>query len=735
MSRLPEAFDDVDDELLQAVFDQYRQDNACFRSSPLIADVDREKQWVDEQDAQRAQHRAARAGRLLSDQLQAQQVGHADFFRWSRRQYDRQDFDYLLHHRHRLDETIKEHLEIVAAKITHLNKDGSDGYFNKLERNIGWTPYITPIIFSKSRHADSLVRCGLWLNSQNSGRCHKTDYCPNCHWNDILKVLVEAFGSQSGAFGRAPAWSFITCGFTTSQKNSTALGRGLDPEDFQLMRGDHLYDPYPVLIGTHDGTPDCEFVGYNDARMLAVIIQEALDELYQAHYIDGYRNKLEGAFKISAGGAKGANIHGHTIANGSETNMQFLAEDLHASMKRGLQKHARLLNRHYHPNVLVLRIASPEDLQRCIVYTEKIVAVDKIVADAMKQPNATGPDGKPSPEYVRALDESLRELIDDDMENIFTGFWLDRETRFLRRRKTVGNMQFSDDPGFCIGDEPDWNVAKRHKAAHFRKEARAAKRKRDAELGIIRVRKPQKRRRKRPRRLSRSLQRRKQPCDGGSKLAFDLESTLRIAARRVALSLGPSGPSAPPHAPPPRLRSRQPGDRLCPIADDQPVPAAASCVYNARSSHSHEGFSTHVIRPPPEIPADVCADFVLHTMMKEEFDHRKFPNGTLHSRVLRRCTAVEIDLVRNSALSPTARLLYTLMTTYTEPDNSCVYPGEAVSRSMGLSERTLRKYEVELERHGWLSVERHRSEHGRVQRRYSLLAGPALRPLLLDDED
>lgn len=528
---LPEAYDDVDEALLDDVLRHWAWAGAVAqRHAPVLRGLEEECQWLAERTAEDTKNRTIRAARILSEELEAKHQHDADFFHWSRRQYDRQDFEYLFFHRQRLDAKKREQLEKVAAKITYLNKDGSPGYFNKLEQNVGWTDYITPILFSGSRRVEKLVDCGLWVNAKNSGRCHYSDFCPCCLWNDFLKVLVAAFGIDSGAFLRARAWSFITCGFTTRKKNAKAIGRDLNVEDYHFMRGDHLYDPYPVLIGTDDDAIDLESFGWDDAKILGMVIQDALDDLFGAGHVHGYRHKLEAAFKISSGRARRLNMHGHAVANGDETNMQFIADFLYERVKAGLKKHTRLLNRHYHPDVLVLRISSPEDLHRCIVYSEKVVAVDRIFADVMHNPDATGEDGLPDKGFVEGVQESLRELIDEDMEAIFTAYNQASETQALRRRKAKGNMRFSDKPGACIGVEPKWHAEKRRKEAKAKREKRAAKRNADPDVAPIKCARKQK---PRSRKIRGGPPR---PGCGGFPVPH---STFMSIARRVALLLHP----------------------------------------------------------------------------------------------------------------------------------------------------------------------------------------------------
>ena len=243
------------------------------------------------------------------------------FFQWDEnRSLDRQNFDYLFYHRAHFKPWARTCLEIIASKLTHVTQDHEDGYFNKLERNVGWAAHITPIVFGAYRFMDQLVRCGMWSSASNSRRCHKPDLCPLCLWNDHLKVLVQAFGERSGTFARARAWWFLTLGFTSNPNNSKWIVKDFDPHVPDPGDGDLRYDPYPVELAQE--SPE---IGYDDARLLGLIVQEALDELYQSGLADGFRAKLEGAFLLQPRADTRMNLHGHAIANGSEDNPDFIA--------------------------------------------------------------------------------------------------------------------------------------------------------------------------------------------------------------------------------------------------------------------------------------------------------------------------------------------------------------------------------------------------------------------------
>jgi hypothetical protein len=448
----------------------------------------------------RAKSSAFKYEHLLEDHY----ADDPSLFQWDEnRSLDRQNFDYLFYHRAHFKPWARTCLEIIASKLTHVTQDDEDGYFKKLARNVGWVEHITPIVFGAYRYMDQVVRCGMWSSASNSRRCHKPDLCPLCLWNDHLKVLVQAFGERSGAFARAQAWWFLTLGFTSNRNNSKWVVKDFDPQVPDPGDGDRGYDPYPVELAQ-----EAPYIGYTDARILGLIIQEALDELYQSGLVDGYRDKLEGAFKLQPRTDTRMNIHGHAIANGSETNPNFIAEQLYALMQQGLRKYRRHLCHDYYPDVQVCPLTSAQDLERCVIYCEKIVPVARIVADAMDRPEAKREDGTWNPAYVIGLETKLCQLLNEDIPNVFTKFRYDQELLYLRRRKMVGNMTFNDS-GTCIGTEPHWHKKARRKRSKDQKEKRDKLRQEEAEAkkngALVTEHKRQKRTRKNPRRLKRSL--------------------------------------------------------------------------------------------------------------------------------------------------------------------------------------------------------------------------------------
>ena len=437
-----------------------------------LSGVQEEERYMQEQRMRYARQRAQHAARNYEQRLGQAYADQPDFFRWnSNRALNLIDFDYLFCHRHHFQDHVREWLEIVAAKIIHLSRDGRSGYFNKLERNIGWREYITPLIFAGPAFTDKVVRCGLWANTHNSRRCHQKDCCALCLWNDVLKALYLAFGRLSGAFYRAAAWWLITIGWTTNPANAKCSADDFHPRDILPPAGDRGYDPYPVVLGLDDSDPDCPWLGYEDARILGLVQQEAIDGLYQGRFLDGYHYHLEGEYRLNPGGANRVNLHSHSVGNGSLEDGQSLLAHVRPSVLEALRKYSPYLSRDYFPDIQVKRITTPEHLERCVAYTEKVVPVARIVADAMSRPEAKLPDGRWDQRFVIELQASLCRLIDEDIPALLTGTRFDLELPPLFRRKTVGNLTFND-RGTCIGDEPDWHVESRRKHAHKQRKRR-----------------------------------------------------------------------------------------------------------------------------------------------------------------------------------------------------------------------------------------------------------------------
>ena len=507
---LAASADALEDHDVAEVHQVWREAKRPSYRRQLVA-LEEEERFDKEQRKRRANERAQHAAGRCERKLGQAHEGQPDFFIWnSNRALDLVDFDYLFFHRRRLAESIRTWLEIVAAKIIHISADGRTGYFNKLERNIGWKEYITPLIFAGPSIIDKLVRCGLWANTHNSRRCHQKEYCSLCLWNDVLKAPYYAFGSRSGAFYRAPAWWLITLGWTTNPANAKCASDDFHPEDILPPAGDRGYDPYPVVLGLDDTDPDLPFLGYEDARVLGLVMQEAVDALYQNYHIDGYHYRLEGAYRLNPGGANRVNLHSHTVADGREQDGEFIAQVLRRLVVAALRKYQPLLSHDYHPDISVKRITTPQHLERCVAYAEKVVPVRHMVADAMSRPEAKLPDGSWNPQFITELRTSLCRLIDDDIPAMLTGTRFDLELPPLSRRKTLGNMTF-DDYGTCIGEEPDWHIESRRRHAEKQRKRRQEQKQEHARLAAagLPVPAPRKyrRRNKNPRRRGRSLRR------------------------------------------------------------------------------------------------------------------------------------------------------------------------------------------------------------------------------------
>lgn len=467
----------------------------------------REDQFQHRVDLSIEQMHAAHAARAVEYSIRAEFADTGDDCDWNpKRALDVQDFAYLFLNRNHFTKQIRSWLEIVSAKINHLRSSGKDGYFKKLEKNFGWTPFITPLLFCRSAIVDKIVRCGIWAHAKNSRRCHQTDFCPLCLWNDVLKALATAFGVSSGAFSAAPAWFLITLGWTTNPTNATCRSDDYVPAESQPHARDRGYDPFPVVLGLGDEDPDAPYFGYEDARSLGIVMQNAIAELYHAGAIDGYHAKLECEFRLNPGHASRVNFHQHTVVNARDDDGQYIAENLSELVKKSFELLRYSLTRDYFPDIHVQRITDPEHLCHAICYAEKVVPINHVVADALARPEARGDDGFYCPRYIARLKQSLTRLIDDDIPALFSQAREDYELPRLFRRRTEGNLKFND-KGTCIGIEPIWHIQKRQKAAKLTRQSRERTAKREKALrdkGII-VPKKKKyiRRRKGSRRLPR----------------------------------------------------------------------------------------------------------------------------------------------------------------------------------------------------------------------------------------
>lgn len=450
------------------------------RRTKILRALERDEAHSRKSDRRSMASRSRSLARVTDIRLAEESSTRATELAWCPgREQDITDFDYLFHHRERFDEQLQEFLEIINAKINHLKTDGTPGYFNTLETNVGWKRHITPIIFSRSELADKLVRCGLWANAKNSRRCHERELCANCLWNDVLCTLHQAYGVDSGSFAKARAWHLITIGWTTNPDNAKCINGEYSREDLTPPAADRGYDPYPVVLGCDDYNPDLPWLGYEDARRLGVIMQEAIKILKERGLIDGFHFRHECDFRLNPGGANRLHFHNHSVVNGVEDNSQFLAESILEAVNAALWKygHKQLLQRYY-PDIHVRRITDAEHLQHAICYTEKVIPIQHIVADALSRPEARQPDGHYKPVCTAKLMTSLARLLDDDIPALYTGMRTGDGLPQLFRRRTGGNMRFGDG-GTCIGCEPPRHARQRHeRAALTRKSRRKAKQER-----------------------------------------------------------------------------------------------------------------------------------------------------------------------------------------------------------------------------------------------------------------
>jgi hypothetical protein len=510
-SRLDASPDALDEDALDEVLHVWNEAQTQVQAyREALSGIREEERFVQEQYQRSSKVRARHAARKYEQKLKQVYRDQPDFSAWNENQaLNLMEFDYVFYHRRQPNlKGIRKWLEIVSAKITRLNDDGKPGYFNKLDRNIGWRHYIAPLILTGPGITDKLVRCGLWANAHNSRRCHQKDFCAFCLWNDILNALYSAFGSRSGAFYEAPAWSLITIGWTSNLLNAKCVSDDFHPDEIRPPVGDRGYDPYPVVLGLDDTDPDCGWLGYDDARILGLAMQEAIDALYQGDYIDGYHYRLEGEYRLNPGGANRANLHCHTVANGRVEDAQAIVAVLKESVISVFGKYGPLLSRDYYPDIQVKRITTPEHLERCVAYTEKVVPVGHMVADAMSRPEAKLPNGSWNQQYTTELGASLRRLVDDDIPALLTGTRFDLELPPLFRRKTVGNMTFND-RGTCIGLEPDWHVENRRKHAEKQRKRRQELKREQERLEATGQPMPElptyRRRNQNPRRFGRSI--------------------------------------------------------------------------------------------------------------------------------------------------------------------------------------------------------------------------------------
>ena len=130
--------------------------------------------------------RATSVARRYERVLKHRYAEDPSFFQWDEnRSLDRQNFDYLFYHRAHFKPWARTNLEIIASKLTHVTQGGEDGYFNKLQRNVGWTAHITPIVLGAYRYMDQVVRCGIGP-AQRTAAAATSPTCALCACGTII---------------------------------------------------------------------------------------------------------------------------------------------------------------------------------------------------------------------------------------------------------------------------------------------------------------------------------------------------------------------------------------------------------------------------------------------------------------------------------------------------------------------------------------------------------------------
>jgi len=384
------------------------------------------------------------------------------------------DFDYRFRYRHLLPRWLRDRLELIAAKLAWKTEKGSPGYFAGLaEHGIDWKSHASVIASIRGRWADRVIKCGIWTKGssrkkRNSGRCKQYDACPLCIWIDFLKLLEEAFGPGSGTFGRAQNSFAIHLSIRDSKRNSRAIGRGLRPEDYDLLNDNGLYsevyEARPVPLEA-----DLDLTGIPTCRLVFLAAQEALDALYKRGILAGYRQKLEVALLLQP--TRGL-PHAHAVANGPEDNPQFIAEELYTEMNRVLKRHRLELVGPLYPSVRVYAIPTSDDLWKCVKYLEKPIPLGLLVREALSRAEAKNSDGTWNLAFMHRLEHGLLNLP-EQLRRLSGGFRAaDLEFYWLQRRRSMGNMRFGKN---FIGYEPEWHENKRKRCSRLQAMRRAEK--------------------------------------------------------------------------------------------------------------------------------------------------------------------------------------------------------------------------------------------------------------------
>jgi len=384
---------------------------------------------------------------------------------------DPTDFDYRFRHRYRLPVWLRKRLGIIVAKLEYIREDGSPGFFAKMQANgIDWKSHISVIATIRGTWADSVIRCGIWTKGsnrkRNSGRCHQHDVCPLCVWVDHLRFLTAAFGVDSGAFARVRNWFVIHLSVRDSKENSRAIGKWLEPEDYDFVNDSGMYSEiYADRTVPLEGDED--IFGLQTCRFVFLAVQAALDAIYNDDTVYGYRQKLEVALSLTP--TRGL-PHGHAIVCGDETNPQFIADESYAQMEAVLARYRSEMAVDLWPSVRVFAIPSPPDLLRCAKYLEKTIPLGLLAKEVLNRPTAYNPDGTPNRRVFKVLEASLSNLS-NELKSLSGGFRaFDRELYWLQRRRSLVKMRCGDN---FVDLEPDWHKWQRKRNAKNQAERRS----------------------------------------------------------------------------------------------------------------------------------------------------------------------------------------------------------------------------------------------------------------------
>ena len=280
--------------------------------------------------------------------------------------------------------------------------------------------------------------------------------------------MAADYGVESGSFTRGRNWFAIHLSVRDSKANSRAIGRQLEPEDYDLLNDNGLYserfESRPVPL---EGDED--FTGIQTCRLAFLAAQTALDTLYNRGDLAGFRQKLEVALSLCP--TRGL-PHAHAVADSGETNPQYLADELFSEMQKTLALHRAEMSVDLYPSVRVFAIPSPTDLLRCIRYLEKIIPFGLLTEEVLNRDGTQDPDGLPNHRVFKQLESSLLNLP-DQLKQLSGGFRAYQSMFYwLQRRRSLGNMRCGK---HFVGLEPDWHRWQRQRNALKQAERRARK--------------------------------------------------------------------------------------------------------------------------------------------------------------------------------------------------------------------------------------------------------------------